>query len=197
MERTLYPRDRSKRREVLRLGGPSWHEASPWADYHHRCRQFLVWRPLRVKPHAVISWDADLAANHTTIDIDNVSAEIERLTNELAGDGSVVSAKPIYLKILRPSGPTLTLIDLPGITHNSADATQQDIHTETVNLVEMIISEENMVNVQWSLDTSSICVLLELPLFIIAVSCGTSGASAWLVRKNGCKNSEGPALVVG
>eukprot|EP00752_Nemacystus_decipiens_P018763 g16823.t1 len=97
-----------------------------------------------VVPHAVISGDADLATNGMEINIQHVSDEIEQLTNELAGDGSAVSAKPIYLKILRPSGPTLTLIDLPGITHNSADGTQ-DIHTETVDLVKKFISEENMV----------------------------------------------------
>ena len=98
-----------------------------------------------VEPHAVISGDADLAKNGVEIDIDDISEEIKRLTNDLAGDGSAVSAKPIYLKVLRPSGPTLTLIDLPGITHNSADGTQ-DIHTETVNLVKKFISEENMVS---------------------------------------------------
>lgn len=97
-----------------------------------------------VQPHAVIGGDADLATNGKRIEIDDISEEIEGLTNELAGDGTAVSTKPIFLKILRPSGPTLTLIDLPGITHNSADGAQ-DIHTETVNLVKHFISEDNMV----------------------------------------------------
>lgn len=119
-----------------------------------------------VEPHAVISGDADLAANGAVIDIDDVSTEIERLTNELAGDGSAVSSKPIYLKILRPSGPTLTLIDLPGITHNSANG-KQDIHTETVNLVKKFISEDNMVRPKKQchdgIRTSSTCILLGAP----------------------------------
>ena len=97
-----------------------------------------------VDPHAVIGGDADLAAKGVEIDIAEISEEIKRLTDELAGDGSAVRAKPIYLKVLRPSGPTLTLIDLPGITHNSADGTQ-DIHKETVDLVKKFISEDNMV----------------------------------------------------
>ncbi|CAN0251155.1 unnamed protein product, partial [Pylaiella littoralis] len=96
------------------------------------------------EPHAVIGGEADLSNNGVQIDIDNISTEIEKLTKELAGDGSAVSTKPIYLKIVRPSGPTLTLIDLPGITHNSADGTQ-DIHTETVNLVRQFIENDNMV----------------------------------------------------
>ncbi|CAM9832415.1 unnamed protein product, partial [Ectocarpus sp. 12 AP-2014] len=95
------------------------------------------------EPHAVIGGEADLSKGKI-IGIDEISTEIERLTNELAGDGTTVSAKPIYLKIIRPSGPTLTLIDLPGITHNSPDGTQ-DIHTETVNLVKQFIENENMV----------------------------------------------------
>lgn len=98
-----------------------------------------------VEPHAVIGGDADLATKGKKIEIDDVSSEIERLTNELAGDGFAVSSKPIHLKILRPAGPTLTLIDLPGITHNSADGTQ-DIHTATVDLVKQFISEDNMVS---------------------------------------------------
>lgn len=96
------------------------------------------------EPHAIIGGEADLTTSGTQIDIDDISTAIEELTKELAGDGSAVSAKPIYLKIVRPSGPTLTLIDLPGITHNSADGSQ-DIHTETVNLVKQFIENENMV----------------------------------------------------
>lgn len=96
------------------------------------------------EPHAIIGGEADLNKSGKQIGIDKISTAIEELTKELAGDGSAVSAKPIFLKILRPSGPTLTLIDLPGITHNSADGSQ-DIHAETVNLVKQFISEENMV----------------------------------------------------
>ena len=98
-----------------------------------------------VEPHAVISGDADLATNGEEIDIDEISEEIERFTEKIAGRGSAVSPEPIFLKVLRPSGPTLTLIDLPGITHNSADGTQEEIHTETASLVKKFISEENMV----------------------------------------------------
>ncbi|CAN0259390.1 unnamed protein product, partial [Scytosiphon promiscuus] len=96
------------------------------------------------EPQAVIGGTADLSSSGKEIDIDAISDNIEKLTTELAGDGAVVSAQPIYLKITRPSGPTLTLIDLPGITHVSKDG--QDIHTETVNLVKKYIENENMVS---------------------------------------------------
>ncbi|CAM9927507.1 unnamed protein product, partial [Hapterophycus canaliculatus] len=98
------------------------------------------------EPWAVIGGMADLSSSGKKVDIDAISDNIEELTTELAGDGAAVSGKPIYLKIIRPSGPTLTLIDLPGITHNSADS-GQDIHTETVNLVKQYIENENMVRI--------------------------------------------------
>lgn len=93
--------------------------------------------------HALIGGDADLC-NGTKIDIEDIGSEIETLTIKLAGDGAAVCSKPIYLRIVRNSGPTLTLIDLPGITHYSADDSQ-DIHKETVSLVREYIRNENMV----------------------------------------------------
>ncbi|CAN0263667.1 unnamed protein product [Laminaria digitata] len=95
------------------------------------------------KPHALIGGEAGLDAGRQ-IEIDDITSEIQALTIQLAGEGAGVSAKPIYLRIVRPSGPTLTLIDLPGITHYSADGSQ-DIHAETVSLVTKYIENENMV----------------------------------------------------
>ena len=95
------------------------------------------------KPHALIGGEAGLTAGRQ-IEIADIGSEIEALTAKLAGDGAGVSSTPIYLRIIRPSGPTLTLIDLPGITHCSADDSQ-DIHAETVSLVTNYIKNENMV----------------------------------------------------
>ena len=95
------------------------------------------------EPHAIISGDADPAAGKR-IGISDISAEISALTIELAGDGAGVSATPIYIRIIRPTGPRLTLIDLPDITHYSADGSQ-DIHAETVSLVTKYIENKNMV----------------------------------------------------
>ena len=77
------------------------------------------------------------------IDVDNIGENIERLTVEIAGDKAGVNEAPIHLRVVRDSGPTLTLIDLPGITHNSLDG--NDIHAQTVTLVEKYIENENMV----------------------------------------------------
>lgn len=93
-----------------------------------------------VSPHALIGREPD---PEKEINISSVDGEIKTLTTELAGDGFGVSNSVIYLKIVRDSGPTLTLIDLPGITHNSADGS--DIHAQTVALVEEYIQNKNMV----------------------------------------------------
>lgn len=94
-------------------------------------------------PHALIGGVED-EGTRSKIEIDDVSENIETLTNELAGGGGGVSDSPIYLTIIRPSGPTLTLIDLPGITFNAADGSS-DIHAKTVGLVKKYIKDENMV----------------------------------------------------
>jgi len=68
---------------------------------------------------------------------DEVAAKIEQLTEDCvsANYGSHVMDKPIYLQYVRKSGPTFTLIDLPGITHNLAEDGKADIHTPTTNMV--------------------------------------------------------------
>lgn len=96
------------------------------------------------EPHALIGTDPDLAHTGTEIDIEDVGEGIETLTDELAGEGAGVNEAPIYLKIIRDSGPTITLIDLPGITHNSTEE-NVDIHAQTVSLVKKYMQNENMV----------------------------------------------------
>lgn len=96
------------------------------------------------QPHALIGTDPDLGQTGREVDIFYVGEEIEALTAELAGDGTGVNEAPIYLKIVRDSGPTITLIDLPGITHNSTDE-NVDIHGQTVSLVTKYMGNENMV----------------------------------------------------
>lgn len=95
------------------------------------------------KPHALIGSSPDSTCARV-IDFTEVGQAIEGLTSDLAGDGAAVNEAPIYCWIKRDSGPTLTLTDLPGITHMCADD-RQDIHTQTVSLVNKYIQEPNMV----------------------------------------------------
>ena len=73
--------------------------------------------------HALISGEAGMI-EAKKIDLADVGAEIEAFTAKLAGAGTGVRQTPIYLLAVRSSGPTLTIIDLPGITHNSEDKSQ-------------------------------------------------------------------------
>lgn len=49
-------------------------------------------------------------------DFHEICNEIERQTQEIAGENKAVSSTPIYLRIFSPNVLDLTLIDLPGIT---------------------------------------------------------------------------------
>ena len=57
--------------------------------------------------------------------LDALGEKIDKLTMDLAGpDSGINSEEVIYLKMVRNHGPTLTLVDLPGISH-SDDETQR------------------------------------------------------------------------
>ncbi|CAM9392699.1 unnamed protein product [Choristocarpus tenellus] len=96
------------------------------------------------EPHALIGVSPDQTF-FKKIDIAAVGNEIQALTSKLAGDGGAISEKPIYLKVMQKSGPTLTLIDLPGIMHNSANEGQTDILSATVSLVSKFVKNTEMV----------------------------------------------------
>lgn len=119
---------------------------------------------------AEIATSPDMGKDYVKLDdLDRVAEEIRRLTVQLAGSGGHVRDAPIYLNVVHPHGPTMTLIDLPGITHISEDGQvrfpspyrvlrqtdfhvfccviflQGDIHDETVGLVSKYIQPEEMI----------------------------------------------------
>lgn len=49
-------------------------------------------------------------------DFDEIRKEIERRTDEIAGNNKGICENPINLKIFSPNVLNLTLVDLPGIT---------------------------------------------------------------------------------
>jgi GTP-binding protein EngB required for normal cell division len=100
------------------------------------CDNYLVG-----EPHAYVSNDADLGT--TRIPLEEIGAEIQRLTREVAGPGSNIIADPIHVKVVRKVGPTLTLIDLPGITWVNENL--QDIHDVIVGMIHRYIKNEQMV----------------------------------------------------
>jgi hypothetical protein len=58
------------------------------------------------------------------VGLQQVGEEIVKLTEALAGKGGAVLDAPIHVKVTLPQGPTLTIIDLPGITHLSEEGSE-------------------------------------------------------------------------
>ena len=91
-----------------------------------------------------VVWLSTKADFETKIEcgLQKVSVNIQEITDSLALSG-VVTEKPIYIKVKRKSGPTLTLMDLPGITNISPN--QKDIEEVTVALTNKHIKNESMI----------------------------------------------------
>jgi dynamin 1-like protein len=81
----------------------------------------------------------------TKIAENEIKTHIDALTKEVTGNNGSVVNKPIYLKIIQHEIPSMTVIDLPGITHMSKNDIQKDIHAETKGLVEQYMKNKNMV----------------------------------------------------
>ena len=96
--------------------------------------------------YALISDSPDLDNHGMKVkNMDNLPQKIVDITNKLAGRGGQVLDSPIHVKVVSPDGPSMTLIDLPGITHLSLNEEQEDIHSATVDLVKKYISNEQMI----------------------------------------------------
>ena len=91
---------------------------------------------------ALVSNEADLQGC-AKIPLEDIGAEIQRLTRDAAGPGSSIIVQPIHVEVVSSSGPTLTLIDLPGITW--VNDAQKDIHDVIVGMIRRYIENPQMV----------------------------------------------------
>lgn len=106
----------------------------------------LVHKPNVLEKYALIGDDPDLEKYGTKIkNMELLPQKIIELTNAIAGSSGCVLDKPIHVKVVSHDCSTMTLIDLPGITHLSLNDEQQDIHSATVNLVKKYISNDQMI----------------------------------------------------
>lgn len=97
------------------------------------------------EPYAQVSNEANLQGCGK-ISLEDIGDEIKRLTREMAGPDRII-ADPIHVKVVKKSGPTLTLIDLPGITWQVAGSnnTQNDIHDVIIGMIRSYIQNPQMV----------------------------------------------------
>lgn len=91
---------------------------------------------------AEIADNAEMA-NSKRIALSDVVSEVTAFTEKLAGSDGHVVDRPIHLRVTQPSGPTVTLIDLPGIAQ--ASELCANIYEETVGLVKKYIAHENLI----------------------------------------------------
>lgn len=83
----------------------------------------------------------------TDFQIESISNEIERLTNEIAGVGKNISFQKIIIKVYSPDVPNLTLVDLPGLTNVACTDKGQpeDIKIQIENLVKEYIKSDKTI----------------------------------------------------
>ena len=101
--------------------------------------------PRAVEPKVTISTDPTFAENRRTLALTEgatIRDEISRLMGVLAPAGTVTPT-PIYIKVVRRAGPTLTVCDLPGITAMSA--AQEDVEEATTELTARWAANPNVV----------------------------------------------------
>lgn len=104
--------------------------------------------PTIKEAYALVGLEAKCEGRERIDDLSNFGPKIVELTDTLTskmGKGTtIITTEPIYVTVVRPSGPTFTLIDIPGITHMTADG-QADVHEITKGMVESYIKDPNMV----------------------------------------------------
>ncbi|CAN0076139.1 unnamed protein product [Scytosiphon promiscuus] len=76
------------------------------------------------QPYALIGVSPDLDRDNERFGEDNLEGlgkKVEEFTEILAEQGKVNSEDTIYLRIVRARGPTMTLVDLPGISYKTGE----------------------------------------------------------------------------
>ncbi|CAE7200315.1 DRP4C [Symbiodinium microadriaticum] len=73
----------------------------------------------------------------------DVEGQIKELTDQHTTGAAFISTEALYIRVVRRDGLQLSLIDLPGVTHNAEK--MSNIHEVTVSLVKEYIEPEEMV----------------------------------------------------
>ena len=78
-------------------------------------------------------------------DFDDVSKEIIKNTEQVCGKNKGISSEPLTIKVVAANLPTLTLVDLPGITKVPVGDQPDDIEEQTNNLLKKYIENPHSI----------------------------------------------------
>lgn len=106
------------------------------------CILTMLTDPAVAEPRALVSMNSAFS-DAQECPVSDVEAKIKSLTDEHAQGDCFISRQPLYIRVIRSEGPQLSLIDLPGVTHNASQ--MKDIHEVTTCLVEEYIKQEEVV----------------------------------------------------
>ena len=96
-------------------------------------------------PIGYVSVDPEFINAEELHSMDQIKDKIVACSDMHVLNGTNIGDRPIHIRYARPSGPVMTLIDLPGITHVDTTGQQFDIHSVTSGMVESYVRNENMV----------------------------------------------------
>jgi len=106
------------------------------------CILTMLTDPTVKESFALVSMDSSFT-DAKRCGVADVEGQIKELTDQHATGEAFISRQALYIRVVRRDGPQLSLIDLPGVTHNAEK--MSNIHEVTVSLVKEYIEPEEMV----------------------------------------------------
>lgn len=94
---------------------------------------------------ALVSNNAEFSKATRCDAVVEIGNAITEVTSSTIDTSAPIADKPIHIRYTRKSGPVMTLIDLPGITHLDTKDREFNIHEVTSGMVKKYVSNENMV----------------------------------------------------
>lgn len=106
------------------------------------CILTMLTDPTVKESFALVSMDSSFT-DAKRCGVVDVEGQIKELTDQHATGEAFISRQALCIRVVRRDGPQLSLIDLPGVTHNAEK--MSNIHEVTVSLVKEYIEPEEMV----------------------------------------------------
>lgn len=106
------------------------------------CVLTMLTDPSATEPHAFVSMHSNFSSAERC-PVSAVGERIRAITEEHTKEECFISRRPLYIRVVRSEGPQLSLIDLPGVTHNAVQMV--NIHEVTASIVEEYIRPEEVV----------------------------------------------------